>query len=206
MSSTEKKEGFTGFDIFGMILIVLIAAACGWYFFFGEDEPDPEEYGANIISICQLSPTGQTSQNNMNIKDEGQSKFLILEDSGNSVHSFFGQLPDELKAESAEDLEFVVCIKEWKTKIQACEYSRGITITRRQLNYDIGVFTKTKERIASFTMEGRTPQECAKSIRRDYGDNHDGQILGDPPRYTDFFNLVVSPLAAQFPIVNTGFL
>ncbi len=114
-------------------------------------------YGAELAGMCDPPTGGEASRDNFPFEADGV-KFLILDEGLQMRDLWQGDLPDDWKAETADEVDIVMCFDDAWVARTACPLADGGSREREQhvvelvlLNADNG------RRIADVTFEGSLP-------------------------------------------------
>jgi hypothetical protein len=114
---------------------------------------------------------------------EPGSKLLIVTGRSTLVspHRLHFELPDDLRAESSEEVDYLICFNLMARQRQVCHYDDGSTVRRMQRFYDIyAVDPVSGSSVANGWIDGDLPRTCPESRTSGI----DGEIRGSNPSLT----------------------
>lgn len=149
------------------------------------------DYGEAIASLCNPTPAGTDSLDNLPDDNTPPLKLLILKDGSQARHVWHNQMPDAWQATSGDDVKLVACVTEQEAVIEVCPYWRdsdeggyNLDVDRAQYTITLVVVNPvTGRRIATYTETGSVPSECPD----DFEDVPASRtISGGEPQWSDF--------------------
>jgi hypothetical protein len=137
-------------------------------------------YGVELASMCDPPTGGAASRDNYPYKADGV-RFLILDEGIQMRDLWHGELPDDWKANSADEVDIVMCMDDRWVELDPCpipgeEDSRNLeqhVVDVVLLNADSG------RRIIEHTFRGSEP-DCPKN------DTGAGRLRGSEVEVNDF--------------------
>ena len=118
-------------------------------------------YGTGLTSVCAMSDIARGDLHS----SEGMPKVVVFEkQSGILLSTLQEELPDEWRAQTAEEVELVVCLERRMHEWQECEYIGGPSIKRYRIDYYATVVDPATTRlVAEGTVAGGIPSYCPES-------------------------------------------
>ena len=167
----EQRRGCRFLVYFGagLIALTIVMVIVGTIMTAIEESEVVSTYGEAIANLCNPMPSGTDSIDNAP-QGEAPLGLLILIADTRQRHAWFQDVPALWRAESQEEVELVTCIKEEKTTLETCLYSRNsargdesYTVKIDRIQYSatlVAINPTTGRRITSLTLTGTEPPPC----------------------------------------------
>lgn len=106
----------------------------------------------------------------------------MLQGSGKRIHRFHDDVPDTRRADTADEVDYVVCIRDYSSTVQECNYTMGGRIKRIRRGYEVlAIDPALGTPVAFDRVLGASPDRCPDSK----GPSRFGEkIKGDYPRFS----------------------
>lgn len=137
-------------------IFVALCAMCSLYALVGDDviaAKRARDYGKDLLSVCMEPDSMEVDLPPIST----EPKFLVLTRALRipgllpSLHEWHDQLPDTQRADSRDDVDFVVCVSSrQKVTYRVCQYTHGQRIKLIRLERRATVFDPRSGRIVAF--------------------------------------------------------
>lgn len=195
MDARRKRQERQAALIFGggcLVLLVLgvVMVIVGSILDAVETANVKSTYGEDLASACRPVPAGSDSVDNLPDVPTPRGVLLLISDSQRR-HAWHSSLPEQWRAENAEEVAIIGCVEELERELETCEYSRDsaradqaytVRIRREQHEATIVLINpSTSRRIDSLTLSGSLPEPCPE----DDGSMTSGEIQGSEVAWDD---------------------
>lgn len=165
MSESQKNIIFV---VAALVIICIFGGVIGVILQSQEDERLRNTFGEQIINIC-VNNTSTTSPSFQQMPRTAL-KLLVLE--GASESSWHDDVPDEMRAETREELNVLACVAaERDVFLERCPYEDNVYIDRYARGHTVTLYNPDSARpITSFEVHGSPPGRCEDYTFADVGE------------------------------------
>lgn len=152
-------------------------------------------FGPELTSLC----AGTVSAGEL-LDTMPEGKLAVLQGGGTRMHPWHNKLPDERRADSADQVDYVVCTQPSSYTVEVCKYTSGGRVKRiRYVNEVLFIDPELGELVAQDKVYGSYPDSCPKSKGVDLFTE---TIKGGKPGFKAFASLLAGQDPdAQLPVI-----
>ena len=185
MSSTSK-------NVLTLVAALLIIAVFAVVIVVVRQQQEQQKFintfGEDVANMCNPPEGGAASDRNWPRIPGSQMQILLLEQGATQKHGWHDDLPDDLRADSLEEVDLVICMgEEGEIVLETCEYTQTgdprqpvlfrVQLVRPTVNIII-LNRQTGQRIVEIPVGGSTPPQCPQRDRVERGTTK--LQVGDP--------------------------
>jgi hypothetical protein len=168
----------------------VIGVTTAWIFYQQDIAQTQAAYGEEIVMLCNpIRGGGEASEDNLPVSS-APLKAVVFAENQLYVNGWYDDLNPEWQAETKEEVDLVICLRDRTEVVERCEYGGATSFVERiQPLREVHIFNaETRTLITEMTLYGGDPPECPDSIYAEDGETE--YQNGSAVTFADFENAI----------------